>query len=197
MVRGLRVRYRADGAGTPVVLLHGIGRDLEDWSGQHQALSSGFRVYSADRPGLGESDPLREPYSLEALGRFVGNFLTAAGESRPAHIAGNSLGGAVAIQLAVPPPDRIRSLVLVDSAGFGSAMTPVLRLIAVRPLGMLLLRPSRVSARRTVRAPFGDPAFVTEDRVRHALQMARRPGAARAFQETGSALATWRGMRPE
>jgi pimeloyl-ACP methyl ester carboxylesterase len=101
------------------------------------------------------------------------------------------------MQLAVLAPDRVRSLVLVDSAGFGSGMAPVLRLIAIKPLGKLLLRPGRFGARRTVRALFGDPAFVTEDRVWHALLMARRPGAARTFQETGSALATWRGMRPE
>jgi pimeloyl-ACP methyl ester carboxylesterase len=113
VVNGGHVRYRDEGDGTPVVLVHGIGRSLEDWTEQHELLAGrGYRVVSLDLAGFGESDPLSEPYSLPALARFLEAFLDAVGIAGPAHLVGNSLGGAVAMQLAVQSPERVRSLVL-------------------------------------------------------------------------------------
>jgi pimeloyl-ACP methyl ester carboxylesterase len=54
-----------------VVLLHGIGRSIEDWTEQHELLRGQHRVYSVDLPGHGKSEPLAEPYILAALARFV------------------------------------------------------------------------------------------------------------------------------
>jgi pimeloyl-ACP methyl ester carboxylesterase len=197
-VRGRQVRYRIDGDGPPVVLLHGIGRSLEDWAEQHELLADQFRVCSVDLPGFGESDLLTEPYSLLALARSVLDFLDAIDLREPAHLVGNSLGGAVAMRLAVDAPDRVRSLTLVDSAGFGREVTIALRLLAIRPLGEFLLRrPNRTNARRVVRGLFYDPAFVTEERIEHALKLARRPDGALAMLGTGRSLGTFRGVRPE
>ena len=81
------------------VLLHGIGRSLEDWTEQHELLRARHRVYSMDLAGSGWSEPLDEPYTLPALARFVVEFLDAVKIAKPAHVVGNSLGGAVAIRL--------------------------------------------------------------------------------------------------
>jgi pimeloyl-ACP methyl ester carboxylesterase len=196
-VAGRQVRYRVDGAGPPVVLLHGIGRSLEDWAEQHELLRGRHRVYSVDLPGYGKSEPLAEPYTLAALGRFVADFLDALGIAEPVHLVGHSLGGAVAMQLAVHAPDRVASLVLVNSAGFGREVTITLRLLAIRPLGRLLTRPSRYSARRVERSLFHDPAFVTEARVEHTFALARRPHAARVLLETLRSMGTFRGARSQ
>jgi pimeloyl-ACP methyl ester carboxylesterase len=195
-VGGRQVRYRVDGAGSPVVLLHGFGRSLEDWAQQHELLRGRYRVYSVDLPGYGRSEPLGEPYTLLALARFVASFLDAMEIAEPAHLVGNSLGGAVAMQVAVHAPSRVASLVLVNSAGFGREVTIALRLLAIRPLGRLLLRPSRGSARRMERSLFHDPAFVTEARVEHAFALAQRPHAAKVSLETARSLGTFRGIRP-
>lgn len=186
-----------DGAGRPVILLHGIGRSLEDWTEQHELLRGRHRVYSVDLPGYGESEPLVEPYTLPTLARFVADFLDAVEIVEPAHLVGHSLGGAVAMQLAVHAPDRVASLVLVNSAGFGREVTIALRLLAIRPLGRLLLRPSRGSARRVERSLFCDPAFVTQGRVEHTFALAQRPHAARVLLETVRSLGTFRGARPQ
>ena len=196
-VRGRQVRYRVDGAGPPVILLHGIGRSLEDWAEQHELLRSRYRVYSLDLAGSGWSEPLDEPYTLPAMASFVAGFLDAVGVAEPAHLVGNSLGGAVAMQLAVDAPDRVASLALVNSAGFGREVTIGLRLLAIRPLSRLLLRPSRYRARRVERSLFHDPAFVTPARVEHSFVLAQRPHAARVLLETARALGTVRGVRPQ
>ena len=197
-VGGRRVRYAVSGAGPSVVMLHGIGRSLEDWSEQHELLADRFRVYSVDLAGFGGSEPLTEPSTLPALAGFVEGFLDAVGVADPVHLVGNSLGGAVAMQVAVQAPHRVASLVLVDSAGFGREVTLTLRLLAIRPLGRLLLRrPSRLGARQVERSLFDDPALATDARIDHAYRLAQRPHAARVLLETGRNLGTLRGVRPE
>ncbi|MEU5942051.1 alpha/beta fold hydrolase [Micromonospora sp. NPDC047548] len=194
-VHGRRVRHRVDGDGPPVVLLHGLGRSLRDFTEQHELLARGFRVHSVDLPGYGGSLPMAEPYTLPALGRFVGHYLDAVGVDQPAHLVGNSLGGAVAMRFAAIEPARVASLALVNSAGFGQEVTVALRLLALRPFGRLLLRPNRAVARRAERALFHDPALATEERIAYAL--ARQPYAARVMLETCRSLGTLRGVRPQ
>ncbi|WBB68645.1 alpha/beta fold hydrolase [Micromonospora sp. WMMD812] len=196
-VAGRRVRHRVDGDGPPVVLLHGIGRTLRDFTEQHELLAQGFRVHSVDLPGYGGSLPMAGPHGLPGLARFVGDYLDAVGVDRPAHMVGNSLGGAVAMQLAVTEPARVASLALVGSAGFGREVTLALRLLALRPLGRMLLRPNRNAARRVERALFHDPAFATAERIAYALEVARQPYAARVMLETLRSLGGFRGARPQ
>lgn len=193
-VDGRRIRYHVTGDGPPVLLLHGIARSLEDWTEQHDLLGH-FRVYSVDLAGFGESDPLPGRAALPPLAEFVKDFLDAVGETRPVHAVGNSLGGAVAMLLALRYPDRVRSLVLVASAGFGKEVTIALRLLALRPFGRLLLRPSRAGARRMERAIFRDAAFVTEERVARAYAFAGRPHGARVMLDLCRSLGTVRGVR--
>ncbi|BCL17838.1 alpha/beta fold hydrolase [Micromonospora sagamiensis] len=196
-VAGRRVRYRVDGSGPPVVLLHGIGRSLEDWAEQHDLLRARFRVHSLDLPGYGRSAPLPVPHTLPALADAVAQFCDEVGITGPAHLAGNSLGGAVAMQLAVRDPARVASLVLVNSAGFGREVALALRILAIRPLGWMLLRPSHLAARRVTRSLFHDPTHVTEARVAHALALAREPHAARVMLETLRSLGGVRGVHPQ
>ncbi|MEV4483019.1 alpha/beta fold hydrolase [Micromonospora coxensis] len=196
-VDGRRVRHRVDGDGPPVVLLHGIGRSLRDFTEQHELLASRFQVHSVDLPGFGGSLPMAEPCTLPALGRFVGRYLDTVGVDQPAHLVGNSLGGAVAMQVAAAEPDRVASLALVNSAGFGQEVTLALRLLTLRPLGRLLLRPSRAAARRVERTLFHDPSFATDERIAYALELAGQPYTARVMLETCRHLGTFRGVRPQ
>jgi pimeloyl-ACP methyl ester carboxylesterase len=197
-VAGRRVRYRVSGDGPTVVMLHGIGRSLEDWSAQHALLQERFRVVSLDLAGFGGSEPLAEPCSLPALAGFVERFLDADEVAGPVHLVGNSLGGAVAMQVAAQAPHRVRSLALVDSAGFGREVSLTLRLLAIRPLARLLLaHPTRSGARQVERSIFHDPAFATDERIEHAYRLAHRPHAGRVLLETARSLGTLRGVRPE
>lgn len=196
-VSGVRVRQVHAGIGPPAVLLHGIGRSLEDWSETVGPLSAAHTVYAPDLIGFGLSDKPDVPYTLAGLARFVRHYLGAVGETRPVTLIGHSLGGAVAAQFALLYPEQTRALVLVGSAGFGQSVALALRLSTVPRLGEVLLRPSPLSARRTVASLSHDPRHVTPERVRWAEHLGRQPGAARAFLRVARHLGAWRGIYPE
>ncbi|MFC4640270.1 alpha/beta fold hydrolase [Deinococcus hohokamensis] len=193
----VRTRHVTGGDGPPVVLLHGIGRSLEDWADTIPALAARYRVYAPDMIGFGLTNKPDVPYSLAGLARFVRHYLLAAGETRPVTVIGNSLGGAVAQQFALMFPGLTRQLVLVSSAGFGQEVNLALRLLAVPRLGERLMTPSPANSARSVKSLFYDPRFATPERQKLALKLAGQPNRTRAFLSVARFLGSWRGVHPE
>jgi len=194
VVRGNRIRYRVTGSGDPVLLLHGVGRSLEDWNEQHDLLSDRYRVVSLDLPGFAFSELDDRPATLHALAAFLPGVLDALGIPGRVHLIGNSIGGAVAMTFAVECPERAATLVLASSVGFGSEVTLALRLLAIAPNGLRLLRGTRVGSRRVTRSLFYDDRFVTRDRVDRALWLSKRPGHSDTLLEAIRELGTFRGV---
>jgi pimeloyl-ACP methyl ester carboxylesterase len=193
----VRVRTSGDPAGPPVVMLHGIGRSLEDWAPQHELLPGTHRVISMDLLGFGLSEFPPGPLTLARLAEGVYETLDALGVQGPVHVFGNSLGGAVALAMQAAHPERVTGVVLAAPAGFGHEVVLDLRLLAIPGLGHVLLRHvNRAAARRTERALFHDESFVTEERVEHAMRVAARPGRADLFLDIVRELGTVRGIRP-
>jgi pimeloyl-ACP methyl ester carboxylesterase len=197
--RDVRVRVEGPADGVPLVLIHGIGRSLEDWSEQFPLLSRTHRVIALDLPGFGYSARRAEPATLAALARGVLSTLDALGVRRPVHLVGNSLGGAVSLQVLALAPERVASLVLVNSAGFGAEVTYILRMLAIPVLGKLMLsRPSRAGLAHAERALYFDRALATKERVAHSLRLGRQAGAAAFMDEIMHNLGTFRGgVRPQ
>jgi 2-hydroxymuconate-semialdehyde hydrolase len=197
-VRGARIRYRESGdpSGPAVVLLHGIGRSLEDWDPQHPLLADGYRVVSLDFPGSGLSDRLPERTTLGTLASGVRETLEALGVDGPLHLMGNSLGGAVSMRLLADDPSRVATLTLVNSAGFGAGVATVLRIMSIPYVGRALLsRMDPRAVRQVERSLFVDRSLVTPARIEHGLAVAARPDNAAVFLETARALGTVRGIR--
>lgn len=196
--RRTRVRLEGDPSAAPVVLVHGLGRSLEDWSPQYAQLSEHYRVIGLDLPGSGFSERMPGPVTLPALAKGSFETLDALGENRAVHLVGNSLGGAVAQQMLALQPGRIASLTLVASAGFGSEVALLLRLLSAPVVGRLMTLHTTLSAARlTERTALADRKLVTRSRIDHALAIAREPDTGAVLHETGKALATLRGVRPE
>ncbi len=118
-LRGLEVRVCVVGEGEPLLLLNGLTRPLESWSSFTQALT-GQTVVSFDAPGVGASPTPILPLSISTLASIAAAVLDVAG-FETADILGFSHGGAVAQQLAVDSPAKVRRLVLVStSCGLGA-----------------------------------------------------------------------------
>ncbi|MDQ0849969.1 cation diffusion facilitator CzcD-associated flavoprotein CzcO/pimeloyl-ACP methyl ester carboxylesterase [Arthrobacter sp. B3I9] len=196
-VAGTRLRYRKTGSGDPVLLLHGIGQSLDDWNEQHERLSANHTVISVDLPGFAYSERLSVPATLANLAGVMPALLNAVGVHEPLPVVGNSLGGAVAMKLAADHPERVAALVLANSAGFGKEVAPVLRLLAIRPLAALLMRPDVKASRRAVQSLFYDQTLVTEDRVGHAFALSQREVHRRTLLDVASDLGTVAGVRTE
>jgi len=196
-VGGTRLRYRKTGSGSPVLLLHGIGQSLNDWSEQHERLSARRTVISLDLPGFAYSDRLPGTATLATLANILPAFLDALDVHGPVSVMGNSLGGAVAMKLAADHPDRVSALVLANSAGFGKEVALVLRLLAVRPLAAVLMRPDEKASRRTVQSLFYDKELVSEARVGHAFALSQRATHRRTLLDIARDLGTISGVRAE
>jgi pimeloyl-ACP methyl ester carboxylesterase len=106
--------YEVAGSGPPLILLHGLSGSGRWWGRNVPAFADRFRTYSVDLPGFGASRAVRWS-RLDDIADRLADWLVDEGLS-PAHIAGHSLGGAVAARLAARHPDRIDRLVLVDAA---------------------------------------------------------------------------------
>jgi 2-hydroxy-6-oxonona-2,4-dienedioate hydrolase len=133
-VDGLSIRYLTVGEGQPLVLLHGAGDNALDWQWVMPALAATYRVYAPDLPGSPDSARPAADYSPAFFERFVAAFVDALGIGQ-ATFVGNSLGGLIALRLALSEPGRVTALVLVDSAGLGSAVNPVFTSVNVPGLG--------------------------------------------------------------
>jgi 3-oxoadipate enol-lactonase len=107
-INGENIYYEVDGAGTPVVLIHGWSLNLRMWDQQVPALKNHFMVIRYDRRGFGKSsggeDVTWDAADLNALLDQLG--------LKAAHLLGNSQGGRVALQFARDYPDRVLSLTL-------------------------------------------------------------------------------------
>jgi len=116
----MRVRVQVEGEGPPLLLLNGLTRPLESWHAFTAAMS-GHRVISFDVPGTGGSPTPAAPLTMSLLACLASGVLDAA-HSETADVVGFSLGGAIAQQLAVQAPHRVRRLVLAStSCGIGGS----------------------------------------------------------------------------
>jgi pimeloyl-ACP methyl ester carboxylesterase len=119
-VDGIRVHYYAMGpeSGAPVVLVHGLGGRSEDWVNLAPFLTrAGYRVYLPDLPGYGQSErPEKFSYSVTDEGKVVVDLMDQLGLHQT-DLCGWSMGGWIVQRMAAAHPDRIRKLVLFDSAG--------------------------------------------------------------------------------
>jgi 3-oxoadipate enol-lactonase len=143
-VNGARLHVEEDGAGPPVVLVHGFALDARMWEDQVGPLAARYRVTRHDARGFGRSSvPGTAPYAhTDDLAALVRQFGTG-----PAVIVGLSMGGAIALDFALDHPDLTRALVLIDAVvgGFVSPpawdaeVTPVWQ--AARSSGVAAARP--------------------------------------------------------
>jgi pimeloyl-ACP methyl ester carboxylesterase len=125
-LHGHPVSYRLAGSGPVLVLIHGITSSSRTWEKVLPSLAEHHTVLAPDLLGHGESAKPRGDYSLGAYASGVRDLMIALGHTR-ATVAGHSLGGGIAMQLAYQFPERVERLVLVNSGGLGREVNLMLR----------------------------------------------------------------------
>ncbi|MGD9537621.1 MAG: acetoin dehydrogenase dihydrolipoyllysine-residue acetyltransferase subunit [Alphaproteobacteria bacterium] len=118
-VNGRAIRYLKQGdGGTPLVLIHGFGGDLNNWLFNQEALAAGRAVISFDLPGHGQSSKQVGNATLGEFTQVLHDLLDKLDVPK-AHLAGHSMGGAIALEFALAHPGRVASLTLIAPAGLG------------------------------------------------------------------------------
>jgi pimeloyl-ACP methyl ester carboxylesterase len=182
-IDGLRVHYKDEGEGEVLVLLHGTFSSLHTYDNWASILKKKYRVIRLDLPGFGITGPsIDNVYSISIFIDFIENFLDLLNVNKY-HLAGNSLGGWLAWELALKAKDKIGKLVLLNAAGylndknyplpFVIAQTPVLR-------NVFNYIPKAV-VRRFIRQVFNDQAVVTDELVERYYCLIQRDGNLSAF----------------
>ena len=116
-VDGINVHVRIKGEGEPIFLLHGSFSSLHTWDAWQQELSPYFLTISLDFPGHGSTGPdIEKRYSITDYSLLVLRLAEKLNLDK-FHLAGNSMGGNVAMQVASTRPDQVLSLNLIDAAG--------------------------------------------------------------------------------
>ena len=185
-VAGARLHYVERGSGPAIVMIHGLGGQLRNFGyGMLEPLARDHRVILLDRPGSGYStaDDEAEPGIAEQAA-IVARFIETLGIERPL-LVGHSLGGAVALSLALARPDLIRGLALiapltqpqeaVPEAFKGLAAIPAsMRRLMAHTLGTPL---SRLTAERTLNAVFAPEPPPADFATRGGGALAQRPAS--------------------
>ena len=180
-VDGRTMRYlKAGEGGDAVILLHGFGGDLNNWLFNFQALGANSLVYALDLPGHGGSSKSVASGDLAELTEALSGFMDAVGVER-AHLVGHSMGGAVAMSLALSAPERVRSVTVIGSAGLGPDINPdyVEGFIAAK---------SRRQLKPTIELLFAGSDLVTRQMLEDVLRYKRLDGVDAALRALADAL---------
>lgn len=171
--RVLAVLSAGTGEATPLVMVHGFGGDLNNWMFNQPALAEDRPVHAIDLPAHGGSEPPAGPLTPESLTSALRAALDGLGLSR-VHLAGHSLGGAVALGLALDEPERVASLVLVAPAGLGPE-------IDRDYIGGFVAAERRKEMKEVLGRLFADPAAVRREMVDEVLKAKRLDGVTEAL----------------
>jgi len=144
------------GAGTPVILVHGLSGSTRWWKRNLSELAAEHEVAAIDLVGFGRNrkflrgSPLPLPFEDAAV--LLARYIETGFAGGPVHLIGHSMGGQIAIHLAASRPDLVRSLVLVGSTGLPFGADPLVHIegAKVPPAGLLSF--SRVLAADFLRA---------------------------------------------
>ncbi len=183
-LNGMKVHYRIEGEGMPVVLIHGTAASLHTWDDWTVELKKDFKVIRFDLPAFGLTGPHKErEYSIEAYTEFVAAFLEKMNVDS-CYLAGNSLGGRIAWNFALEHPDLVKKMILVDASGYPMNTAPSLGFkLAQNPWTAWLMRSitPRSLVEKSVLEVFEDDSKVTDALVDRYYDMLLRAGNRQAF----------------
>ena len=167
----LRVHEVQGGHGTPVLFIHGLGSSgYMEWRFNLASTAARHRVFAPDLPGFGRTEKPRVSYTIGYFARFIEGYMADRGLQN-ATIVGTSLGGRIALEIALEHPQLARRLVLVNALGLGRPRPKMAQmaygLVTVPAVGEAVMRFTRDALRwaspRTIRKVAGRFAGASSD----------------------------------
>jgi pimeloyl-ACP methyl ester carboxylesterase len=175
-VDGVRIHYRDEGSGPPLILIHANFGSLLSWDGWIDTLARDHRVLRFDMTGHGLTGP--DPtgdYRLERGVALLGRFVDALGLERFS-IGGTSIGGTLAMHYTAANPDRVEKLILLSPGALeGRSMQRAGRSVP-RIANILEYITPRALAEYMLTTRFGDPARVDDKLIDQWYEMWMREG---------------------
>ena len=168
-IDGVRLHYQEKGTGTPLVLIHGYTSSTYSWKEVFEPLSKNFRVIAVDLKGFGFSGKPDGDYTRRAQALLAAHLIDYL-KIEKAWLCGNSMGGEVALNVALANPERVAGLILIDSAGVevpgsGSLAPRYLQLPVVGRVLTALALTSDKLVRQGLQKSFYDQTKITNERV--------------------------------
>jgi pimeloyl-ACP methyl ester carboxylesterase len=176
---GLRVEEHPD---APVLfLLHGVMASLHTWDGWVENLHNDFRIIRVDIPGFGLTGPYEDDiYSLERAVDML-HQLSRELNVDSFFLAGNSMGGYISWNFAVQYPEKVKRLILLDSAGYPFEIPLIISLLRTPVLkDMMAFIAPRFIVAQTLNEVYGDSSKITGETIDRYHQLMLREGNRKA-----------------
>ena len=177
------------GAGNPILCLHGLGANIYSWRNFITPFSQTNKLILVDFKGCGKSPKPRDTrYSIEDKANDIYNLILEE-DLRNLTLVGNSLGGAIALLVAIrlgkEKPDRLSKLILIDSAGDQTSLPPHLNLLrSFTGAPIVYFAPSKLAAMLTLRMCYYDRTKITREQVEAYAAPLRSFGGRHALLQT-------------
>ena len=187
---GVRLHYHELGRGDPVICLHGAGPGASAWSNfksNAPAFAARHRTFLVDLPQYGRSDKVAIPIGrLTFTARVLEAFMDAVAIPS-AHFVGNSMGGQVALKMAIETPHRMKRIAVLGASPISfSALTPLpvegVRLIQAYYRGAE--GPTRAKMRTLMETLVSTPGIITEEMVDERYAASADPEVVALFTKT-------------
>ncbi len=183
-IDGLKVHYRDEGQGFPIVLIHGTAASLHTWDDWTAELKENYRVIRMDIPAFGLTGPSDDAdYSIGSYTKFLDRFLTQI-KVDSFHLAGSSLGGNIAWNYALEQPNKVDKLILVDASGIpmGESKPWIFTLAKLPVLNKVLLHYTpRFFIDKNIKQVYEDDSKISDALITRYHKMALREGNRQAF----------------
>jgi len=188
-VGDVRIHYNEVGSGEPLICLHGAGPGASGWSNFRtnvNEFSEQYRTMLWDMPQYGKSEKMVIPGGrLTFISGILRQFMDQLGIEK-ARLVGNSMGGQVAIKLAIDAPERVEKLVVIGSTPVGQSLFCPMPLEGIKMIGSYYKGegPSPEKMRTLIQTLLYDSSFLTEEVLQERYESSLDPDVIRIMHDS-------------